>query len=43
MEPADSDKGIIVVGPMGAGKSTFLNTLMGENKFETSDGSESCT
>ena len=28
---------------MGAGKSTFLNKILGKDKFETSDSAKACT
>jgi GTPase Era involved in 16S rRNA processing len=35
--------GIAVIGPLGAGKSTFLNKLAGKDIFKTSDEAEGCT
>ena len=32
--------GIVVIGPTGAGKSTFLNNLVGKDIFQTSDEAE---
>ena len=50
MEPHDPSKtrqanyGIIVVGPMGSGKSTFLTSLIGDKTvFETGSEAGSCT
>ena len=50
MEPLDASKtrqadcGIIVVGPMGSGKSTFLTSLIGDAAvFETAGTSKACT
>jgi putative ribosome biogenesis GTPase RsgA len=36
---------IVVMGTLGVGKSTFLNTLLGEKTeyFETSGGVDGCT
>ena len=28
---------VVVIGSLGNGKSTFLNTLLGKNRFVTSD------
>ena len=35
--------GVIVFGTAGAGKSTFLNQMMGTNKFKTASTAESVT
>ena len=39
----DKPCGIIVFGVAGAGKSTFLNQMMGSGIFKTSDTVGSCT
>ncbi|RXW21832.1 hypothetical protein EST38_g4012 [Candolleomyces aberdarensis] len=43
MNPGPDDIVVIVLGPVGHGKSTFINNILGGQKAKTDDGFFTCT
>ena len=40
---SNKDSAVLMFGMMGAGKSTFANTLLAKNQFKEGDGADTVT